>query len=190
MKSETNVIKLYGHWITYPQGFPPLYLFPLKKKKKEKLFEIAVKFICFIFQRKQQSPREVMLQDMFVNLKKPTTDLALWLELRSSLETHNRTTVSHHCIFICSSYPILSNGISVYMCLHLIQYNRNVLYSAQCRIKYFINGCAGECNKLRLFSIIHLLCRGVTWGPQSLGNLFSQQSKSELGPEVTLRFWF
>ena len=71
---------------------------PLPTKKKKKLFEIAVKFICFIFQRKQQSPREVMLQDMFVNLKKPTTDLALWLELRSSLETHNRTTVPHHFV--------------------------------------------------------------------------------------------
>ena len=81
--SETNVIKLCDHWITYPQGFSPLYLFPLKKKKK--FLEIAVKFICLIFQRKQQSPIEVFLQDVFVNLKKPMTDLALWLELRSSL---------------------------------------------------------------------------------------------------------
>ena len=54
-------------------------------KKKKKFLEIAVKFICLIFQRKQQSPIEVMLQDVFVNLKKPMTDLALWLELRSSL---------------------------------------------------------------------------------------------------------
>ena len=46
-------------------------------KKKKKFLEIAVKFICLIFQRKQQSPIEVMLQDVFVNLKKPMTDLAL-----------------------------------------------------------------------------------------------------------------
>ena len=84
-----------------PEDFP---LFPTGEKKK--FFEIAVKFFCLIFQRKQQGPREVMLQDVFVNLKKQMTDLALWLELRSSLDTHNRTASAPHHFVSFFAAPI------------------------------------------------------------------------------------
>lgn len=80
--------------------------------KKKKSLQIAITFICLIFQRRQDARRGNA--PCPVSKLEDTNHRSLWLELRSGLKTHNRKVAASHIMyFCCGLYHFLSHGVCV-----------------------------------------------------------------------------